>query len=155
MKIKNSLSPALAVLLLTVVLCFIFNGCDYITGAAVEPSFSVTEPEHYLRNVSVSDAYAVVSLYAGRANFIILDVRTPEEYAGGHLPFSINRDASSTSFRNDIEKFDKDRMYLVYCQTGVRSAAASQVMAESGFKYIYNMTGGFSAWVAIGLPVNK
>jgi rhodanese-related sulfurtransferase len=154
MRIKTRLAPVLVLLLLMAFLSVISNGCDYITGA-VEPSFSITEPEQYLRNVSVADAYALVSLYAGRANFIILDVRTPEEYAGGHLPFSINRDANSISFRNDIEKFAKDKMYLVYCQTGVRSAAASQVMAELGFQYIYNMTGGYASWVATGLPVTK
>ena len=145
----------LVFLSLLVLLPIATGGCDYVTGAAVEPSFSVSESEHYLRNVSVFDAYAVISLYAGRANFIILDVRTPEEYASGHLPFSINRDISSTSFRGDIEKFDKDKMYLVYCSTGVRSAAASKIMVEFGFKYIYNMTGGFSAWAAAGLPVSK
>jgi phage shock protein E len=137
------------------ILPVIFGGCAYITGEAIEPSLQTPAPEQVTKDVSVTEAYAIFSLNAGHFDFTIIDVRTPEEYAGGHLPGALNRDYSSPAFKDDINNFDKDRIYLIYCQTGVRSAAASQVMAELGFKYINNMTGGYAAWVAAGLPVNK
>jgi rhodanese-related sulfurtransferase len=131
------------------------GGCDYISGEAIEFSFRTPAPEQVTKDVSVTEAYAIFALGAGHYNFTIIDVRTPEEYAAGHIPGALNRDYSSPAFKDDINDFNKDKIYLVYCQTGVRSAAASKVMAELGFRYINNMTGGFSAWVAAELPISK
>jgi rhodanese-related sulfurtransferase len=153
MKRKASLSSLL--LLSVISLAIVFIGCDYITGEAIEPTFQTPAPEQVTKDVSVTEAYAIFALNAGHHDFTIIDVRTPEEYAAGHIPGALNRDYSSPAFKDDINDFDKDKIYLVYCQGGGRSAAASKVMVELGFKYIYNITGGFSAWLAAGLPVSK
>ena len=84
-----------------------------------------------------------------------IDVRTPQEYAGGHIGNAINIDFNSADFKEKINKLDKKARYIVYCRTGVRSAAASEVMAKLGFMDIYNMAGGVSAWEAAGLPIAK
>jgi len=84
-----------------------------------------------------------------------VDVRTPEEYAGGHIDKAININYNAPDFREKINELDKNTRYIVYCQSGARSAAASKVMLELGFKYINNMVGGINDWVASGLPVNK
>ncbi len=153
MKRKANLSSLL--LLSVISLSVVFIGCDYITGEAIEPHFQTLAPEQVTQDVSVTEAYAIFALNAGHYNFTIIDVRTPEEYAAGHIPSALNRDYSSPAFKEDINDFNKDKIYLVYCQSGGRSAAASKVMAELGFKHISNMTGGLSAWVAAGFPVKK
>jgi rhodanese-related sulfurtransferase len=153
MKRKAGLSSLL--LLSVISLSIVFTGCAYITGEAIEFSFQTPAPEQVTKDVSVTEAYAIFALNAGHYDFTIIDVRTPEEYAAGHIPGALNRDYSSPAFKDDINDFNKDKIYLVYCQTGRRSAATSQVMAELGFKHIYNMTGGISAWEAAGLPVNQ
>ena len=140
-------------LLLLLIFPVVFGGCDYITGKAPELSFNVPEQTPTIQNVSSSDAYAIISINAGHANFIIIDVRTPSEYAQGHIPFAINRDINSPAFSDDINKFDKDKTYFIYCLTGIRSATARNIMKELGFKNIINLTNGYTDWVAAGLPV--
>ena len=145
----------LIISLLLVVFPVILSGCDYITGKALEPSYNVPEQAQVIKNVSTSDAYAIFSLNAGRVGFIIIDVRTPSEYAQGHIPFAINRDINSPTFRDDMNKFDKDKTYFIYCQTGARSAAARDIMKELGLKNIINLTKGYIDWMAAGLPIVK
>jgi rhodanese-related sulfurtransferase len=141
--------------LLLLVFPVILSGCDYITGKALEPSFNVPEQAQVIKNVSTSDAYAIFSLNAGQAGFIIIDVRTPSEYAQGHIPFAINRDINSPTFRDDMNKFDKNKTYFIYCLTGIRSSTARDIMKELGFKNIINLTKGYIDWVAAGFPVVK
>lgn len=140
---------------LILLLAIIAVGCDYITGEAIDFSFQTPTPEQVTKDVSVTEAYAIFALDAGHYNFTIIDVRTPQEYATGHIPGALDRDYYSPIFKDDINDFNKDKIYLVYCGSGARSAAARDIMEELGFKHIINMTGGFSAWLAAGFPANK
>lgn len=142
-------------LLLLLIFPVVLSGCDYITGAAPELSFNDPEQTPTIQNVSSSDAYAIISIRAGHANFIIIDVRTPSEYAQGHIPFATNRDINSPTFSDGINKLNKNRTYFVYCQAGARSAAARDMMQELGFINIINLINGYADWVATGLPVVK
>lgn len=145
----------ISVLLLVTTLLVVVGSCDYITGAALAGSVQATLPVGFVKNVSPTEAYAVIALNAGHYNFTIIDVRTPQEYAAGHIPGAINRDLNSTSFRDDIAKLNKTKIYLVYCHSGNRSAVARDIMIDLGFKQIYNMNGGIADWTAQGLPVVK
>jgi rhodanese-related sulfurtransferase len=145
----------LSILVLLAALSLVFNSCSYITGEALTESFQPRIPQEFIKNVSSTEAYAIIALNAGHANFTIIDVRTPEEYANGHIKAALNRDYNSPTFKNDIAKFDKNKIYVVYCQSGVRSAGARDIMQELGFQQIYNMDGGITAWMAQGLPVVK
>lgn len=77
---------------------------------------------------------------------VILDVRTPEEYAEGHLKNSTNIDVNSSDFEQQISKLDVNKTYLVYCRSGKRSANASGLMTSKGFKNVVNLKGGIMAW---------
>ncbi|WP_243668789.1 rhodanese-like domain-containing protein [Methanoculleus chikugoensis] len=84
--------------------------------------------------------------------FVIIDVRRPDEYAGGHIPGAINID--STHLSEHLESLDPDGTYLLCCQRGGgRSAGAREVMEKAGFREVYDVKGGMSAWQAAGLPV--
>ena len=85
----------------------------------------------------------------------ILDVRTPAEFAEGHLANSLNIDFESGNFAEEIKKLDKSKSYAVYCRSGRRSAMAAEEMSHLGFKFVSNMVGGILEWSAAGLPITK
>lgn len=82
----------------------------------------------------VDAAEAVEIIEAGEHT--VIDVRTPAEYAAGHVDGSENIDVSAGSFEQQVEQLDKDEEYVVYCQSGNRSAQAADKMAELGFTEI-------------------
>jgi len=84
-------------------------------------------------------------------NLHLIDVRTPAEFASGHIVSAVNIDYESLDFGQNIDKLDKEAYYIVYCRTGARSAAASQIMLKQGFSQIINMTGGITNWINEGL----
>ncbi len=143
----------LLLLTILILLSVIAVGCGYVTGQTVEWNFHTLTAAPFAKDISVTGAYAAFTLNFGQYDFTVIDVRTAEEYTAGHIPGALNRDYLSPAFKNDISDLKKDSTYLVYCGTGMRSAAASRVMAGLGFKYIYNMTGGYTDWAAAGLPV--
>ncbi len=79
---------------------------------------------------------------------VIMDVRTAEEYAAGHIDGAINFDVKSPSFASNITKMNEDTEYMVYCKAGGRSVKACKIMAKAGLKNLYNLEGGFDAWSA-------
>jgi phage shock protein E len=86
---------------------------------------------------------------------ILLDVRTPEEYAEGHLPAARNLDYKSESFKDSLQTLDKNKPYYIYCKSGVRSGKAADMMKEMGFTQVYNMEGGIDAWKKEGRPLSN
>lgn len=86
---------------------------------------------------------------------VVLDVRTPEEYAAGHIPGSTNIDFNADDFQQKIGKLDKDKTYLVHCASGGRSARACNQLGKLDFKNLYNLEGGMGAWEKAGKPVDK
>lgn len=90
---------------------------------------------------------------AGSPDLTILDVRTPAEFAQGHLPGAVNLDLNGSGFSDGIAALDKSKTYFVYCQTSNRSGTATQMMADAGFEDVYDLQGGIVAWAQQGLPV--
>ena len=86
------------------------------------------------------------------SNLTLVDVRTPEEYAGGHLPNSINIDWNGDQFNAATEKLDKSKPVFVYCMSGGRSHNAAQDLQKRGFKNVTELKGGILKWRAAGLP---
>jgi len=99
------------------------------------------------KTISVSDASTMMQ---SSPNLMVVDVRTPQEYAQGHLKGAINIPLSDLPLR--IGGLDPNKPILVYCQTGYRSAQASAILAKAGFTQVYNMDGGLTAWVNSGYP---
>ena len=86
---------------------------------------------------------------------VILDVRTPQEYATGHLEGAILLDwRDNANFVKEIESFDKSKKYYIYCRSGRRSNAAAKLMKSKGFN-VYDMQGGINNWCGQGLKVVK
>ena len=85
-----------------------------------------------------------------RPGTIVLDVRTPAEFAEGHLPGAVNIDVSAADFATRVAALDKTTPYAVYCRYGNRSAAALEVMKGQGFTSAYHLGGGITAWQSAG-----
>lgn len=85
--------------------------------------------------------------------FFFLDVRTPEEYAEGHVEGSTLIPVEELKGR--LSEVPKDKRVYVYCHSGKRSAAASGILVKSGFTNIENIEGGINAWKEAGYPVVK
>lgn len=83
----------------------------------------------------------------------IIDVRTPGEVAGGFIANAQNLDYNSGVFEAEINRQDKSKTYFVYCLSGGRSSSAATYMRNSGFKEVYDLTGGILAWKSSGFPV--
>jgi rhodanese-related sulfurtransferase len=81
---------------------------------------------------------------------LLLDVRTPQEFASGHIPGAIN--ISLQTLESRLSELPTDQPIVVYCRSGNRSATAGQMLLRRGFTQLYDL-GGIITWQAQGLPV--
>lgn len=80
-------------------------------------------------------------------DFLLLDVRTPEEYAEGHIDGSLLIPVTELESRLDEIAQYTDKSVLVYCRSGNRSVTASNILIENGFSEVHNLLTGFNGWV--------
>jgi len=85
----------------------------------------------------------------------VLDVRTPGEFAGGHIAKAINVDWNGADFEKGIAGLDKKKPVFVYCLSGGRSGSAVKMMRESGFVSVFELNGGMIRWRSEGQPEEK
>ena len=90
-----------------------------------------------------------------KSGVVIIDVRTPAEYGGGHIYGARNIDIHHSTFEEQIRILDPSASYLVYCELGGRSSKAVSRLNELGFSNVHNLAGGITAWKKSGLPVEK
>ena len=100
----------------------------------------------------VSAAQAKADLDAGK-KFILLDVRSKEEFDAGHLPNAMHVSLGLLEFKIGRVIPDKNANIILYCRTGARSAIATHVLNEMGYVNAKNMAGAFKAWGMVGYPV--
>ena len=72
-----------------------------------------------------------------------------------HIENAVNIDFYSETFKEDLDKIDKNRTYFIYCRSGNRNGKAMSIMKELGFIEVYNLSVGIKEWIAEGLPVVK
>ena len=84
---------------------------------------------------------------------IFIDVRTPQEYASGHLPSAINYDVKSSSFEENLKGLNKEAKIFLYCKAGIRSDRAQRIMQEIGFKNVCDIEGGIIKMVDEGVKL--
>ena len=85
---------------------------------------------------------------------VVLDVRTPEEYAEGHIEGAVNIDFRNPDFSKNIDAIDKSKKYEVYCHSGKRSMAAVKIMNAKNLNAT-NVEGGIVEWQGKGNPTVK
>ncbi len=110
--------------------------------AAAAPTVAGTT----VRDLTPNEARQLLSTRGKEAGLVVLDVRTPAEFAAGHLPGAINMDALSTDFESRLGALDRARSYLVYCRSGNRSRRAIATMTRMGFSSLFHMPDGMQGW---------
>ncbi len=89
---------------------------------------------------------SIISVNFANPDFYIIDVRTPSEFASGHIPNAYNIDYRGSSFSDIIDTLDRSVTYVVHCQSGGRSAGAMQMIKDKAFDTAYEMQGGMNKW---------
>lgn len=112
-----------------------------------------TATDTQLELTSVQDVQSIVE--APPADLVILDIRTPEEFAAGRLAGAINIDYYADDFEQKLGELNLDVPYVMYCNSGNRSSNALPVMDSIGFSEVYELDGGIQAWYGAGLPIEQ
>ena len=92
-------------------------------------------------------------LIASQTDLQVLDVRRPPEYTSGHVPGAIAEPLSNLKERVPILELEPSKLTAVICAGGYRSSAATSILQQHGFANLLNVTGGTSAWIDAGYPV--
>ena len=88
-------------------------------------------------------------------SILLIDVRTPDEFASGHIQNSVNIDMRSDDFKEQIAALEKGQEIYLYCKKGGRSNSAAKMIEEMDFEKIYDLKGGITAWEDEGLKTVK
>jgi len=128
--------------------CFL-AGCLNEPTSVEAPSPGPDSPT-MIKDVSVETA---VRLIKEKPELVILDIRTPQEFAEGHLDKARLIDFNSPDFSDKLHQLDPATPYLVHCASGGRSGQSLVQFSELGFSEIYHLKDGYKGWVASGNPV--
>lgn len=139
---KNNSTMMLAVVAVAVLvfggLMIAMNSSSGTTTTATVQSQKIS-PNDYVSNFNDN-----------ATDHILIDVRTPEEFASGHIAGAVNIPVQELDQR--LSEVPDDKEIVVYCRSGNRSATATQILTSSGYDGVYDM-GGIIAWQQAGLPV--
>jgi phage shock protein E len=86
---------------------------------------------------------------------VVLDIRTPKEFAAGHIRGAINLDFYAADFEQQLARLDKDKSYLLHCASGNRSTRSLPQFNKLQFKSVVHLDGGMKAWQSAGKPVSR
>lgn len=134
------------------ILSIVITGMIALTIGCTKES---TTPTQRSKDMTAKETFGLIQENRNNLDFIIVDVRTPSEYAEGHIENAINIDYNAPAFREDIGKLDRAKSYLVYCRSGNRSRGAIDVMKELNFQEVYHMYEGIIGWTNAGYPTVK
>ncbi len=116
------------------------------------PNAAATVPGVVVKDVTPDEAE---KLLKAQPQIIVLDVRTPGEFAAGHIAGARNVDFKAADFAAKIAALEKGKSYLVHCAAGGRSTKTLDLMLGKNFAAIYHLNAGFKAWESAGKPVEK
>jgi rhodanese-related sulfurtransferase len=105
-------------------------------------------------SASVTEVSVAEALLEAEGELVVLDVRTPGEFAEGHIVGALNLDFRSADFEAELDLLDKGVPYLLHCASGRRSVSALESMRQN-FQSVYHLTHGFRAWVRAGKPAER
>jgi thioredoxin len=121
------------------------------TAAAILVSLSIFSCTAQTSSLTAADFEKGI---VNKDSIQILDVRTPGEYAAGHIKGALLTDWNNKNeFDRRIAFVDKTKPVYVYCLSGGRSAAAAEKMREAGYEKVYELRGGINAWKAENKPL--
>lgn len=108
-----------------------------------------------IEDITPQEALTLIDDNRSNPDFVIIDVRTREEFSGGHIENAANIDFYSETFRDMLDNLDKNKTYLIYCRSGARSGNTLEIMAGLNFEEVYNILGGMIQWQSAEFPTVK
>lgn len=90
-----------------------------------------------------------------RDKVVVLDIRTAKEFEAGHIKGAKNLNFLAEDFKEKLAKLERDRVYVMHCQSGGRSGKAKALFDELGFAKVLHIQDGYRAWASAGFPVAK
>jgi rhodanese-related sulfurtransferase len=139
-----------------IILILLIGGCVFFCGSNNKRATDVSageqsgvQTQNYVDPAEFSSLTqeAFVAHTKAHPDAIIIDVRTPDEVSQGTVvEHPLNIDYYAPSFRDELSKLDRNKPYLIYCRTGHRTGNTKKIMQELGFKRVYDLKGGISAW---------
>ena len=112
-----------------------------------------TKTKTRIQQVGPAEAYQLIQQHRDDPHFVILDIRTPQEFVAAHIQGAMNVDFYAPDFKQQLDQLPKDKTYLVYCNSGNRSGQAMPLFRELGFGQVYELKGGVQAWHQAGYPL--
>lgn len=126
---------------LGVFICLFFSFCNTEKSQKSNTETQV-QTNSFSKDIDIVEFEKLMS----KEGITLVDVRTPEEIAAGHIEGAMGIDYKADNFKEEIGKLDRDGEYLLYCRSGNRSGKAMKLMKKMGFTKMYNMEGGYLAW---------
>ncbi|MBR7782225.1 rhodanese-like domain-containing protein [Undibacterium luofuense] len=124
-----------------------------LIAMAVVSGIALLLPVLQRRGARVSQIQATQMMNQGKT--LVLDVRSAEEFATGHLPKAKNIPLPELAQRiAELEK-SRNNVVITVCKSGVRSASAASVLTKAGFAQVFSLEGGTDSWREQGLPIIK
>ena len=122
------------VLSLSIVGLLLFSACQTNQVEKVTSSDEIQNIITSLNNVDAIDF--------ANTNNVLIDVRTPEEYAEGHIKGAINLNVKDDNFGKKVSELDSTKNYYIYCRSGVRAKSAEAIMLENNLKKVHTFQDG-------------
>lgn len=133
----------ITLVLLAVVIVGVVAAVSNMNSTSETPSTQTTQT---LESISPQAYQSEIA----SADHVLIDVRTPEEFASGHIAGAVNIPIDTLSGR--LSEVPNDAPVVVYCRTGNRSAQAAQILKDADYSTIYDL-GGVVGWTQAGLPL--
>jgi phage shock protein E len=142
----------IAPLLAAAALAGALTGCSQgPTASAVEPVAQAAAGQPAPGRVGVTQFATIIA----EPGVQIIDVRTPEEFADGHIQGAVNIPVQQSDFAERVAELDPNGTYAVYCRSGNRSRGAVAQMKDAGITTIYELGDGTIGWSADGQPLSR
>jgi len=125
------------------------NSATFVTFILI--FFSACGSNSNIRDISANN----LANQLERNDMLILDVRTAQEFAAGHVPGATNM--PHTSVKSQLDKLQgyKNKTIVIYCKSGRRAAMARQTLTDAGFKQLLHLNGDMDSWQAGNFPIEK
>ncbi|MCX9084552.1 MAG: rhodanese-like domain-containing protein [Candidatus Methanoperedens sp.] len=144
------MNRTLLILVLFFILSVALSGCiDNRKSEENKIADTTISEKNTFMNINVTQGKEMID----RGEVFILDVRRPDEYSNGHIRNSTLlavQDIPAQDLETKLKELPKDSKILVYCRSGSRSVAASNILVNNGFSQVYNMQGGINGWISAG-----
>ncbi len=117
--------------------------------AATQAGCSKTDGTDNFAHIPAGDFFEGLATGKG----VLLDIRTPREFASGHIPGAVLMDYHHPAFHFELANLDRNAPYFIYCRTGNRTQQAMSLFKELGFSSVVGLRGGIEQWARNGYRV--